>query len=276
MIEDFSKYKLFYVNGSSFTEGGGLEEESISKKSVSLQYKKQHNVIWENRKEVNWGNRLSKIIKIKCINESKSGAGVERLVRKTYEFIFNNWDIKDKFFIILELPSPDRIELFLNKANDYYILNLQNKNTNFISSTRDYFTEEYKKFDEEHHNIMQKYMNNHFSYEEKVLSDDRLTIGLYSFCKLNKIKVYLDRTTHFYFQNTIDKNDLLFKDVYNWCIDKNLTIANEISGSDPLSNKHPGFFGHIEYAKELAKFLGWNSDIDIFKETYVLKSQNLI
>ena len=26
MIDDFSKYKFFYVNGSSFTEGGGLEE----------------------------------------------------------------------------------------------------------------------------------------------------------------------------------------------------------------------------------------------------------
>ena len=82
---DFSKYKFFYVNGSSFTEGGGLEEPEIRTTSLIPIYEKEYGVTWKNRAEVNWGKRLSEIIGIPCINEAQSGAGPMRSIRMTYD-----------------------------------------------------------------------------------------------------------------------------------------------------------------------------------------------
>ena len=41
---NFSKYKFFYVNGCSYTEGGGLEEPSIRGDSVIPHYEKKYGV----------------------------------------------------------------------------------------------------------------------------------------------------------------------------------------------------------------------------------------
>ena len=74
---DFSKYKFFYVNGCSFTEGGGLEEPKIRDKSLRPFYEKYYNVTWKNRLEVNWAGRLSQISKIP----------VNKLIKK---FVYSN------------------------------------------------------------------------------------------------------------------------------------------------------------------------------------------
>ena len=135
MIEDFKKYKFFYVNGCSFTEGGGLEGSELNSKSVVPLYKEKYGVTWNSRNEVNYGKRLEEIIGIKCINDSKSGAGVDRVIRTTYDFIFDNWKDKDKFFIILEKPDSSRSDVFYNKNKKYYIVNCsaqKNKNFKFL------------------------------------------------------------------------------------------------------------------------------------------------
>ena len=67
-----NKYNYFYINGSSHCEGGGLEEADLRGFGVHDLYKKLYNVSWKNREEVNFGYRLSKLINVKCINESKS------------------------------------------------------------------------------------------------------------------------------------------------------------------------------------------------------------
>jgi hypothetical protein len=47
MIKDFKKYKFFYVNGCSFTEGGGLEEQEIKINSVINEYQKRYHKTFE-------------------------------------------------------------------------------------------------------------------------------------------------------------------------------------------------------------------------------------
>jgi hypothetical protein len=64
---DFSKYKLFYVNGSSNVVGGGLEEPEIRPDSFRPVYEKLYGVTWKNREEVNFAKRLSDIIGVKHI-----------------------------------------------------------------------------------------------------------------------------------------------------------------------------------------------------------------
>jgi hypothetical protein len=250
---DLSKYKYFYVNGCSFTEGGGLEEETLFNTGVPIEYRKKYNVSWNNRAEINWGNRLADILKIQCKNAAKSGGSTSRVIRTTYDFIFENWKDKDKFFIILELPGAARADVFLNEINDYYIVNINIKDNNKLEyATREYFNKNYKEFDDSKQNIFKDWIKNHYNIYQTMLNNDKEIIGLYSFCKLNNIKIFLMRNTDIMFKNVIDKNDIC-TDILSFCTEKKLLIRNEVNNT---KDGHPGYFGHIEYAKEIAKFLG--------------------
>ena len=169
---DLTKYKYFYVNGSSYCEGGGLEEPEIRGDSVICEYEKQYGVTWSNRTEVNFGKRLSDIIGIPCINEAKCGGGMERLVRKTYDFIDNNWFQKDKFFLILEKPDATRSEFYFNELNDYFIANSNfigpNRTLEFGYSTRAYFDKTIYEADEKYQNKFKQWFLDFFKLEENL------------------------------------------------------------------------------------------------------------
>ena len=258
---DFTNYKYFYVNGSSHVEGGGLEEMSLVKNSVIPFYEKKYNVTWKTRKDVNFGTRLSEIINIKCINEAKCGGGPERVIRMTYEFIYNNWRDRNNFFIILEKPSADRFEF--NYNNEFYIGNSTHKTnsntTEFLFATRDYHNKLKYNDDKINQNLFLNYHNNFINYRENVKKFDFGFIGLYSFCKRNKIKIFLMMGNDFYFNDTYDFKDIIIfeenglSDIFTFCKKNKLTITDETNGE--YQDFHPGYFGHLEYAKELSKFL---------------------
>jgi len=262
MIEDFKKYKFFYVNGCSFTEGGGLEGPELNSKSVVPLYKEKYGVTWNSRNEVNYGKRLEEIIGIKCINDSKSGAGVDRVIRTTYDFIFDNWKDKDKFFIILEKPNSSRSDVFYNKNKKYYIVNCsaqKDKNFKFENATIEYYNKKYEE-NLEDLEIFKNWFKNHYDFQEKILQDEKSFLGLYSFCKLHSIKLFIMQPNNFIFVDCFDEKDIIkfsgkenTGSIYEWCCENKMTIKDELNG---LSNDgHPGYFGHIEYAKELSKFL---------------------
>jgi len=264
---DFHNYKYFYTNGCSHTEGGGLEEESITNNSVIPFYEKNYNITWKNRKQVNFASRLSKIINIDCVNEAKCGGGPERVVRMTYEFIYKNWNDRDKFFIILEKPSSNRFE-FMYKS-EYYIGNAQfeheENNTKFSFATRDYFDKKIYIEDKKNQDLFCSYHDNFFNHSENVKKSDFIFSGLYSFCKRNKIKIYMMMRNDFYFNENYDNEDIIKfesnepSDIESFCKRNKLTITDETFGF--YNDFHPGYFGHIEYAKKLARFLGWEGDM---------------
>jgi hypothetical protein len=269
---NFKKYKYFYVNGCSHSQGGGLEEPSIHHKSVRPIYEELYGVTWENRSEVNYGKRLSDIIGVRCINESESGSGVDRMVRKTYDFIYKNWGERDKFFIILEVPDSSRSEVLYAPTKEYFIVNShyceQKDNFKFISATREYNNVKYSNSDFEKQEFFKTWFNNHFDCEEKLKSDEKLFIGLYSFCKLNGIKIFVMDTT--FITECFDKKDVLDfdnmgygYDLHRWCEKNKMTICDETNGRS--HDGHPGYFGHIEYAKKLAEYLMNLDDCDIIK-----------
>lgn len=76
---NLSNYDFFYVNGCSYTEGGGLEEPAIKNNSCLPVYEKRYNVTWNSRKDVNYAQRLSEIIGIPHINHGRCGAGTDEL-----------------------------------------------------------------------------------------------------------------------------------------------------------------------------------------------------
>ena len=134
----FYGYEKFYVNGTSYTQGGGLEEpEKVGDEaSVYRFYKELYDTPkWNSRSEVNYGARLSEELGIPCVNEAQSGGSCERMVRMTYDFIKKNWNRKDKLFLVLELPSLGRLDLWSNLLNDYFIFNLEFKNQEYSDNS---------------------------------------------------------------------------------------------------------------------------------------------
>lgn len=261
---DLSKYKYFYVNGSSYCEGGGLEEPEIRSDSVISVYEKQFGVTWSNRSEVNFGKRLSDIIGITCINEAKCGGGMERLVRKTYDFIDKHWFEKDEFFLILEKPDSTRSEFYFNEIGDYFISNSnfigEERKLEFAYATRSYFDSNVYETDKKYQDKFKEWFLNFFNLEENIKKNEQQFIGLYSFCKMNNIKVFVMSPNDLYFKDCFDSNDIISftnhsigDDIAGWCKNNNLLIKDEIG--EQYRDFHPGYFGHLEYAKELAKFL---------------------
>jgi hypothetical protein len=268
---DFSKYNLFYVNGCSFTEGGGLEEPKIRDKSLRPFYEKYYNVTWKDRQEVNWAGRLSQILKIPLINEAACGGGVMRSIRMTYDFIYKNWKNKDKFFIILENSDASRCDVYHKKTNSHFIVNTNPKDEKLQYATRNYYASDTIIEDDNLQDVFNNWVDNHFDLENQIIEIDKSLIGLYSFCKLNKIKIIIMNNNFTIFDNIIDKSDIVFFDkknddgIYRFCLRNKLTIFNEMNNIKvKTDDTHPGFFGHIEYAKRMAYYLGWDKKLPDF------------
>jgi hypothetical protein len=263
---DFSKYKYFYVNGCSHVEGGGLEEPEIRDESVIPLYKKLYGVSWSKRSDVNFASRLSNLIGISHFNDAKCGSGTDRMVRTTYDFLNYNWEERHKFFLILENPDPTRSDVYFNELKSYFIVNSglsENGERFFMDSVREYFNSEYKKIDYKYKEIFKTWFNNHYNFEEKMKQDDKDYVGLYSFCKLHGIKIFVMNKTNFFFNNVFKKEDVInfnqrdynhyMYDINTWCRINKFTIMDELKGLS--DDGHPGYFGHIKYAENLYEFL---------------------
>ena len=271
---DLSKYKLFYVNGCSHVEGGGLEETAIRPVfSIQPLYEKKFGITWNNRKEINFATRLSEIIGIPCINEGRSGGSADRVVRMTYDFLFDNWERKDEMFLILEKPDPGRSDIWLNALKSYFIVNTYKHGISgelkVLKATREHWNSEYDSADWLERHKFQAWFENHYNFDEKFKQDEKWFIGLYSFCKLNNIKVFVMMRNEIYFDECFDKEDIIIFDGYKpntcdietWVQSNGMTINDELDGK--VDDQHPGYYGHIEYAKELAKFLGYKGELKV-------------
>jgi hypothetical protein len=276
----YKGYELIYVNGCSHCQGGGLEEPAIRGDSIRPVYEKKYDVSWKDRAEINFANRLSELIGIPYINEAESGGGTDRVVRMTYNFLLENWSKRNKILLILEKPDASRSEVYFNKTESYYIVNSWHdgvKKTNqFNSATRAYFNRELEREDALDRGQFQKWFDNHFDIKEHWLKIEREFVGLYSFCKQNNISIKVMTGNDVYFKDCFDPNDIIkFKennrnyDISSWCHDNKKTIKFEIEGYS--NDGHPGYFGHIEYAKLLKEFL----DVKL-KPSRIILNKNII
>lgn len=274
---DLSKYKYFYANGSSFTEGCGLETADKKERCVHPFYKELYGVEWKDKADVNYGARLSQIIGIPCYNDARCGAGLDRVVRTTYDFIQKNWKDRHEFFIILEKVDPFRADVYYKPMDEYFIVtstyNHEKDITHFQYATRRYYEPSVKEEDEKLQSQFRTWFDNHFDIEEKFLQDEKAFIGLYSFCKLNGIKTFVMGPNDVYFPDCFEQSDIIrfsdtneYDDPYNWCLRNKLTITHELELTQKEKkywDYHPGYFGHIEYAKQLANFLGWKGKVNL-------------
>lgn len=265
----FYGYEKFYINGCSHSQGGGLEGLELRDDSVFPLYKELYGVQkWGSREELNFGAHLSNLIGIPFVNEAESGGGGERVVRMAYEWILENWEERDKIFLILENPDASRFEVFYRPLEEYFIVNSnideREDKAEFVSSTRKYYnTKEVSNEDKTLQPIFMKWFKNHANIKENWKKVERDFVGLYSFCKWNGIKIFPMTGNSVTFRDCFDKNDIIKfgndnknYDICSWAHNNKKTIRDELGGRS--IDGHPGYFGHKEYAELLKIFLEIN------------------
>lgn len=258
-------YERFYINGCSHSQGGGLEGPELRDDSVFPLYKEKYGVEkWDDRTRLNFGHHLSELIGIPHLNEAESGGGTERVVRMAYNWLLDNWEIRDKVILILENPDPSRFEVYYRPVGEYFILNTninaEEGSGEFVSSTRKYYGSETSNEDKMIEPIFMKWFNNHANIRENWKRIERDFVGLYSFCKWNGIKIFVMTGNSVTFKECFDKEDIIKfgndeknYDICSWAIDNRKTISDELDGKS--ADRHPGYFGHKEYAELLKVFL---------------------
>ena len=119
-----NRFDTIYFNGCSFTEGGGFEK---GKHWLHRAYKEKYDFIYENEKAVCYPTLIKNKLGIDVINEAKSGSGVDRVVRKVYEYI-EKYGIgkSQKTLFILEIPDDiSRLDVYSNELNEWLVANVE-------------------------------------------------------------------------------------------------------------------------------------------------------
>lgn len=262
------QFDTIYVNGSSLSAGGGL-----CLKIIKTKYKELHNVTIENEKMVTYGKYVADYFNCNFINEAKSGAGAQRLIRNVYEYIEKHGLEKSrKTLFIFEIQAPvHRVDLYCEKVQDYLTVNVRydNEDVNEISSiqiqdleTKDgrYYdhnffmgemTEEIKQFLEKHHNPI--------VYCEKTDGD---LVGLFSYlnqCNINYLYMFdqgiLSKNYFDFYKKNIEKEIKIedTRSINDFCEKNKLSIKLELNGF--TEDIHPGYFGNKLYSEHLIKFI---------------------
>ena len=265
--------KLIYCNGCSHSAGGGLELTatlSDNKTFVRDYYKDTYNIWWDTQEEVTYSHRLANIIGCDVVNDSASGGGTGRSIRMAYDFVKKNWKQKDELFLILELPSLGRLDLFSKKLNDYVIFNIlytshdySDETYNHLFATRKYSTDEtYMDFTEIGAKNLKVYLENFHSRKSEFTKISRELDTFLTFLKFNNIKfIFFEGEFNVGIDSIFKKNNMLklqigkklYTDFHQFSVDTKTTIAEDTNLL--TMDLHPGYFAHLKFAELLDGYI---------------------
>lgn len=120
------KYTQLYINGSSLSCGGALGYQSAAWRYYTTELDIEN---WATQKELSYGNILGSMMNLEVINEAKEGGGLDRLIRKTYDFISTKTlEELSKILFIFDIPlQPARFEVYSRKHSDYFAVSISYK-----------------------------------------------------------------------------------------------------------------------------------------------------
>ena len=272
---NLNNYDTIYFNGCSFTEGGGFE---AGKTHVVSAYKKQYGFEYKNEKEVCYPTIVQNLLPdVKVINEAKSGSGTERVIRKTWEYIFKHrLDKVKRTIFILELPgSVSRLDLFSNKEFKHLVGNLEFNNKGKVNDTQVVFDWIYgPALDEEYRNklrrIIKEYSEEFIHPELKEKQVAYSLFGLANFMLMHNIEFYFTGATGYteyqlnlqYDYPTFNVEHILqlkigneyYNNIVRFAGETKTQICDEI-GVDITPDGHPGFQAHREWGEAIVDFL---------------------
>jgi hypothetical protein len=188
-------FTKIYANGCSFTKAGGLDQLGIRKK-----YKKILNIdLNDDYIQYAYPNIVSKKLKVPIDNQAVSGGSVNRLIRKTYEYVYKNQSTISETLFILELPTMWRDEIYSN-----YLDRTMNITTGIIDS--------HSGIDKELLKNLQSYFYNFVNIEFDYKKTMNNLLGLMYFLKYNNLNVILLDNANFekFLKNNKLKYDFKF------------------------------------------------------------------
>jgi len=270
-----NKFNTLYFSGCSNTEGGGFEE---GKYWIKNAYKEKYGFEYKNEKEVCYPTIVQNLLpNIKVINEAKSGAGTERLIRKVWEYIFSRRlaDVQKTIFI-LELPGAvTRLDLFSVKHFKELVGNIEYDNSGKIKDTQVVFDWIYgPPLNEEYRNKLRRIIKEYseeFMHPE--IQDKKVAyslFGLANFMMMHNIEFYFTGDTSYteyqlnlqYDYPTFNSEHILqlkigskkYNNIVHMAEETKTQIGHEV-GFDVTTDGHPGFQAHRAWGEAIVEFL---------------------
>jgi hypothetical protein len=247
------KFKKLYVNGCSFSCGNGLDLVEIKEL-----YKQKLNIEIPNHLDFAYPNIFANKHNIEIINDAIPGGSLNRLIRKTYSYIFNNTDsIKDTLFI-LELPPMWRDEFYSNKLDRLVNITwgtIKHPNTDLTNIRNGYNISDILSI----HKDLENYFKNFIDVDFEETKAMKNMLGLLSYIILNNINYILIDCSGFddFLKKNNLKNDYNFlwfdnKKMHHWIDDNNLRISDELSIK---IDRHAGIEGNKIISKKLEEYI---------------------
>ncbi len=245
------KFDKIYVNGCSFSCAGGLHWD-IHKKL----YKDKLSIHIDNHMDLAYPSLIANYFNVSITNESIPGGSVNRLVRKTYEYLFKNISNLKGTLIILEIPPMWRDELWSNKLDRPLNVTsglIKAPDTDLTDISNGYGRHEFKKIYNEVMVYFDSFVNPDFEDKKSFNS----IIGLIAYIKeLGLDYIILDNSHFHYYLEKIG----LKKSNYNFCFFENIEMQNwfrvkRLTIDDELGMKNVDGHAGIEGNKQISKFV---------------------
>ena len=245
-------FNKIYVNGGSQCIAAGFIWNNV--KDVY----KENGVVINNHLEFSYPYILSEKLNVELVNEGSPGGSISRMIRKTYDYIFNN-DVSNTLFI-LEVPPGWREEYFSLELNRYVNMTIGN-----ILSADDETDTACGHSGKDLHKIHKNITNYFYNFiDDKVELEKNMfhLLGLLSYLKLNNIKYLIidtgDFHTYLYRRKQPLNYNFVWFDVepmpmWDWINKNNLKIVNETNGLS--RDEHMGIEGNKLVAEKLFKII---------------------
>jgi hypothetical protein len=249
-----NSFKKIYANGCSFTGAGGLNFESIRKKYLEiLGIKLDDDYI-----QYAYPNVVASKLSIDIQNEAISGGSMNRLIRKTYQYVYDNESSVLETLFILELPPMWREEVYCNQLDRLMNVTwgtIKEPAIDMTDVAAGYDIGDLKKIHKELESYFYNFINTDFEYKKSMNN----FLGLMYFLKHKNANVILIDNTFFeeFLQTNNLKHDFNFVKFDNVQMNRWFTI-NNLTINDELKIKidgHAGVDGNIKIADVVLKYL---------------------
>lgn len=269
------KFHTIYFSGCSYTEGGGLNP-AIWRTYRDRDYHKRYldidvdRLVGERERDGCYPTLVGKELNLFVQNDAACGGGIERSIRKIYDYI-NSESIErlqETIFFLELAPGTNRWDMYSNEEKDYLICNLNyDKDYNKqIYLTKNYLVPTFitKEYFQKYSQFISDYYDLEFNDTEKQKEITNKLLGLISFFYLNNIEFYLsgdlkhltgiskfypDLYQRIFYLNVDDKK---YSDISEWSRNVQNRIEDDLFNS---TDGHPGLLAHRIWAKEIVTFL---------------------
>ncbi len=248
------EFNKIYTNGCSFTGAGGLNFKFVRDK-----YKQILNIdLSDDYIQYAYPNVISKALNIDIINDAVSGGSVNRLIRKTYQYVYDNQHTISDTLFILEIPPMWRDEVYSNQLDRLMNLTwgtIKTPDKDLTDVAAGYDISDMKKVHKELQSYFYNFVNTDFEYKRSMNS----MLGLMYFLKHKNIKVVLIDNASF--QNFLHRNGLEHDfnfisfgqyEMQEWFVMNRLRIDDELKVK---IDGHAGVEGNKEIARIVLNYL---------------------